>query len=47
MISSGNNHNIILNKKGAVFGWGSNNHYQVLPWNNTETNHEESSEGLA
>jgi alpha-tubulin suppressor-like RCC1 family protein len=31
MIASGNHHNLILNNLGVVFGWGNNDHYQILP----------------
>lgn len=29
MIASGNNHNLVLNRKGKVFGWGSNSYNQL------------------
>lgn len=31
MIASGSHHNLVLNTNGEVFGWGNNDHYQILP----------------
>jgi alpha-tubulin suppressor-like RCC1 family protein len=31
MIACGNHHNLILNACGVIFGWGNNDHYQILP----------------
>lgn len=30
-ISCGNSHNLVLNMRGEVFGWGSNEFYQIMP----------------
>ena len=33
-VSCGNSHNLILNARGEVFGWGSNEFYQTMPISN-------------
>jgi alpha-tubulin suppressor-like RCC1 family protein len=39
-ISCGSNHNLVLTSKGEVFGWGSNEFFQIMPTLNE--NHGES-----
>jgi alpha-tubulin suppressor-like RCC1 family protein len=31
MIACGNHHNLVLNTSGVIFGWGNNDHYQIMP----------------